>query len=69
MNLNGPSWCRKETTKNQSHIVTQCVDNGVKKALTRAPQAVVLTLQPKFKQMERKTVVQNFTASPSDKTS
>jgi hypothetical protein len=59
----------KRQQKINLHIVTQCVDKGVKKALTRAPQAVVLTLHPKFKQMERKTVVQNFTASPSDKTS
>jgi hypothetical protein len=64
-----PPGVEKREPKINLHIVTQCVDNGVKKALTRAPQAVVLTLQPKFKQMERKTVVQNFTASPSDKTS
>jgi len=56
INLNGPSWCRKETTQNQSsHCHTMCY-NGVKKALTRAPQAVVLTLHRKFKQMERKTL-------------
>ncbi len=55
-----PPGVEKRQLKINLHIVAQCVDNGVKKALTRAPQAVVLTLHPKFKQIERKTVVQNF---------
>jgi hypothetical protein len=55
-----PPGVEKRQLKINLHIVTQCVDNGVKKALTRAPQAVVLTLHPKFEQIERKTVVQNF---------
>ncbi len=51
-----PTGVEKRQPNINLHIVTQCVDNGVKKALTRAPQAVVLTLHRKFKQMERKTL-------------